>query len=164
MPNPAVTPAAGGADVDALNGQIASLQEALALERAKNEVLLEQCLKTEDALADKDIEGFADVIPNDDRDFWRGQLLDNREAAVGILNRMRERTKPAPEAKPGTAQPPQTLHNRATAKPAVAEKGGAAGVDRAAKHRNRAQEIARRDGCSFTVAFRAAENEMGEVR
>ena len=78
MPNPAVAPAAGGADVNALNGEIASLLEALALERAKNEVLLEQCLKTEDALADKDIEGFADVIPNDDRAFWRGQLLENR--------------------------------------------------------------------------------------
>ena len=154
--------AAGGADVDTLNGQIASLQEALALERAKNEVLLEQCLKTEDALADKDVEGYADVIPNDDREFWRGQLLENREAAVGILNRMRERSKPVPEVKPGAApEQPQPLHNRAAAKPAVAEKGGAGGGDRAAKLRNRAQEIARRDGCSFTAAFRVAEQEFG---
>jgi len=152
--------AAGGADVGALNAQIGSLQEALALERAKNEVLLEQCLKTEDALADKDVEGFADVIPNDDRAFWRGQLLENREAAVGILNRMRERAKPAPEVRPGAAPAqPQPLHNRA-AKPAVAEKGGAGGGDRAAKLRNRAQEIARRDGCSFTAAFRLAEQEI----
>ena len=150
--------AAGGADVGALNAQIGSLQEALALERAKNEVLLEQCLKTEDALADKDVEGFADVIPNDDRAFWRGQLLENREAAVGILNRMRERAKPAPEARPGAAPAqPQPLHNRSSAKPAVAERGGG---DRAAKLRNRAQEIARRDGCSFTAAFRLAEQEI----
>ena len=162
MPNPAVAPATGGADVSALNAEIASLQEALALERAKNEVLLEQCLKTEDNLADKDIDGFSDVIPNDDRAFWRGQLLDNREAAVGILNRMRERAKPAPEAKPGASPAqPQPLHNRSTAKPSVAERGGAGGVDRAAKLRNRAQEIARRDGCSFTAAFRAAEQEFG---
>jgi hypothetical protein len=33
-------------------------------------------------------------------------------------------------------------------------------ADKAAKIRNRAQEIARRDGCSFTVAFRAAESEL----
>ena len=33
-------------------------------------------------------------------------------------------------------------------------------VDRAAKLRNRAQEIARRDGCSFTAAFRLAEQEI----
>jgi hypothetical protein len=160
MSNTAVAPAEGGADVHALNGEIASLQEALALERAKNEVLLEQCLKTEDALADKDVEGFSDVIPNDDRAFWRGQLLENRQAAVGILNRMRERTKPA-DARTAAPAQPQPLHNRAAAKPAVAEKGGAGGVDRAAKLRNRAQEIARRDGCSFTAAFRLAEQEAG---
>lgn len=161
MASGVVTPAAGGANCDELNAAIARLQEELALERAKNEVLLEQCLKTEDALADKDVEGFADVIPNDDRAFWRGQLLENRESAVGILNRMRERAKPAPEAKSGAASAqPQPLHNRAAAKPAVAEKGGAGGVDRAAKLRNRAQEIARRDGCSFTAAFRLAEQEI----
>ena len=165
MANEGLAAASGRADSDALNAQIVSLQEALALERAKNEVLLEQCLKTEDALADKDVEGFADVIPNEDRAFWRGQLLENRESAVGILNRMRERSKLAPEAKPGAAlAQPQPLHNRAAAKPAVAEKGGAGGGDRAAKLRNRAQEIARRDGCSFTAAFRLAEQEYGEVR
>ena len=59
---------------------------------------------------------------------------------------------------------PKPLHNREAAKPAVAEKGAAGGGDRAAKIRNRAQEIARRDGTSFTVAFRAAEQELGEVR
>ena len=68
-----------------------------------------------------------------------------------------------PVAVPPVAMP-KPLHNRETAKPAVAEKGAAGGGDRAAKLRNRAQEISRRDGCSFTVAFRAAENEMGEVR
>jgi len=165
MANEGLAAAGGRVDSDALNAQIVSLQEELALERAKNEVLLEQCLKTEDALAEKDIEGFADVIPNDDREFWRGQLLENRESAVGILNRMRERTKPAPEAKPGAAPAqPQPLHNRAAAKPAVAETVGSGGVDKAARLRNRAQEIARRDGCSFTAAFRLAEQESGEVR
>ena len=173
MANEGVAAGGGRADSDALSAQVESLQEALALERAKNEVLLEQCLKTEDALADKDVEGFADVIPNDDREFWRGQLLDNREAAVGILNRMRERAKPAdgkPAAAPapsaGSGQAPQPLHNRAAApRPGSGQASPAATPgDRAAKLRNRAQEIARRDGCSFTAAFRAAEQEFGEVR
>ena len=177
MSNPAVAPAAGGADVNGLNAEIASLQEELALERAKNEILLEQVLKAEDGLAEKDVEGFGDVIQNEDRDFWRGQLLENRVAAVGILNRMRDRAKPPAEVKPaadgkpaGDGKPvaaaaaPKPLHNRETAKPAVAERGGAAGVDRAARLRNRAQEIARRDGCSFTVAWNRAEQEFGEVR
>ncbi len=151
-----------------LDERVKSLEEALSVEKAKNEVLMEQILKSENTLAEKDVEGFADVIPNEDREFWRGQLLENREAAVGILNRMRGRMTPAvkTEAAPAAAAVPpvavpKPLHNRETAKPAVAEKGAAGGGDRAAKLRNRAQEIARRDGCSFTVAFRAAEQEFG---
>ena len=161
----------GGAGPD---DRVKSLEEALATEKAKNEVLMEQILKSENSLAEKDVEGFADVIPNEDRGFWRGQFLENRDAAVGILNRMRELVKPAAKteaaaavaAVPPVAVPPVTvskpLHNRETAKPAVAEKGAAGGVDRAAKLRNRAQEISRLNGCSFTVAFRAAEQEMGQ--
>ncbi|NCA83819.1 MAG: hypothetical protein EOM72_13965 [Opitutae bacterium] len=154
--------------------RVKSLEEALSLEKAKNEVLMEQILKSENTLAEKDVEGFADVIPNEDRGFWRGQFLENRESAVGILNRMRERLTPAAKktedapaaaAVPPVAVPPvaapKPLHNRETAKPAVAEKGAAGGGDRAAKLRNRAQEIARLNGCSFTVAFRAAEQEFG---
>ena len=158
-----------------LDERVKSLEEALSVEKAKNEVLMEQVLKSENTLAEKDLEGFADVIPNEDRAFWRGQFLENREAAVGILNRMRERVTPAAKteaaAAAGTVSPvvvppvavPKPLHNRETAKPAVAEKGAAGGGDRAAKLRNRAQEISRLNGCSFTVAFRAAEQEMGEV-
>ena len=156
---------------------VKSLEEALALEKAKNEVLMEQILKSENTLAEKDVEGFTDLIPNEDREFWRGQLLENREAAVGILNRMRERMAPAvkTETAPGAAAVPpvavppvavpKPLHNREAAKPAVAEKGaaGGGGGDRAAKIRNRAQEIAHAVGCSFTEAFRRAERESGFV-
>ena len=161
----------GGAVTD---DRVKELEESLATEKAKKEVLMEQILKSENSLAEKDVEGFADVIPNEDREFWRGQFLENREAAVGILNRMRGRVAPAEKteaavdagAVPPVAVPPvaapKPLHNRETAKPAVAEKGAAGGGDRAAKLRNRAQEISRRDGCSFTVAFRAAENELGQ--
>ncbi len=166
---------AKGAAGEGVDERVKSLEEALSLEKAKNEVLMEQILKAENGLAEKDVEGFADVIPNEDREFWLGQLLENRENATGMLNRMRERVTPAPAAKaevapvaavvPPVAVPPvaipKPLHNRETAKPAVAEKGAAGGADRAAKLRNRAQEIARLNGCSFTVAFRAAEQEFG---
>ena len=153
--------------------RVKSLEEALSVEKAKNEVLMEQILKAENGLAEKDVEGFADVIPNEDREFWRGQFLENRENATAILNRMRGRVTPAVKteaapaavAVPPVAVPPvavtKPLHNRETAKPAVAEKGAAGGGDRAAKLRNRAQEISRLNGCSFTVAFRAAEQEFG---
>jgi len=151
-----------------VDDRVKSLEEALATEKAKNEVLMEQILKAENGLAEKDVEGFADVIPNEDREFWRGQFLENRENATAILNRMRGRVAPTAKTEAATvvaAVPPvavpKPLHNRETAKPAVAEKGAVGGADRAAKLRNRAQEIARLNGCAFTVAFRAAEQELG---
>ena len=166
---------AKGAAGEGLDERVKSLEEALSVEKAKNEVLMEQILKAENGLAEKDVEGFADVIPNEDRAFWRGQLLENRENATGMLNRMRERLTPAPAAKAEAAPAapaapvaaaPKPLHNREAAPRPVSAAGvvAASPTDKAAKIRNRAQEIARRDGCSFTVAFRAAENEMGEVR
>ena len=74
---------------------VLQLQEALAVEKAKNQVLLEQLVKAEDALADRDLEGYADVVDEADPPFWRGQLLENRESATGVLERMRGRTKAA---------------------------------------------------------------------
>lgn len=144
--------------------RVKSLEEALSLEKAKNEVLMEQVLKSENTLAEKDVEGYSDVIPNEDRDFWRGQLLENREAAVGILNRMRELVTALEKKAPPVVVPPaapKPLHNREAAPRPATVPGAPAGspADKAAKIRNRAQEIARRDGCSFTVAFRAAEQE-----
>jgi hypothetical protein len=153
---------AAGAETDA--ELIRKLQEALAVEQAKNQVLMEQLMKAEDGLADKDLEGYADVVEEADRPFWRGQLLENREAATGVLERMRGRTKVAGSAEGADRPAPRPLHNRAEARvEAAGAAGGAAGSgeDRAAKIRNRAQEVARRDGVSFSAAFRLAEQELG---
>ena len=155
--------ASGGGDAAGTDAElIRGLQEALAVEQAKNQVLMEQLIKAEDALADKDLEGYADVVEEADRPFWRGQLLENREAAAGVLERMRGRAK-APDAGDGAGQPaPRPLHNRAGAVPECAGPAATgAGGDRAAKIRNRAQEVARRDGVSFSAAFRLAEQEFG---
>lgn len=163
---------AKGTAGEGVEERVKSLEEALSLEKAKNEVLMEQVLKSENTLAEKDLEGFSDVIPNEDRAFWRGQLLENRETATGMLNRMRERVMAAPAAKVEVAPAapaapaavaPKPLHNRETAPRPTSAAGAPAAspADKAAKIRNRAQEIARRDGCSFTVAFRCAEHEFG---
>jgi hypothetical protein len=153
---------AAGAGTDA--ELMRKLQEALAVEQAKNQVLMEQLMKAEDGLADKDLEGYADVVEEADRPFWRGQLLENREAATGVLERMRGRTKAAASAEGADRSAPRPLHNRAEARVEVAGAAGGvagAGEDRAAKIRNRAQEVARRDGVSFSAAFRLAEQEFG---
>ncbi len=156
--------ASGGGDAAGTDAElIRGLQEALAVEQAKNQVLMEQLIKAEDGLADKDLEGYADVVEDADRPFWRGQLLENRESAVGVLERMRGRAK-AGGAEGGGRPAPRPLHNRAEARvEAAGAAGGAAGSgeDRAAKIRNRAQEVARRDGVSFSAAFRLAEQEFG---
>jgi len=156
--NPGVPPPAEADDV-------ASLREALALERAKNEILLEQILKAEDEIADADVEEFSDVIPNEDRDFWRERILENREGSIGFLTRLRNRTA-APDGKAAGAAPaaaPKPLHNRETAKVGAARPADGLAAPAALKANlvcNRAQEIARRDNCSFTVAFRRAETEL----
>ena len=90
-----------------LEEENASLKDQLAKERAKNEVLLEQVLQAEDEIADGDVESFSDVIPNEDREFWRGRILENREEAVACLIRMRNRAVP-PAAAPAA---PKALHN-----------------------------------------------------
>ena len=70
---------------------------------------------------------------------------------------------PAAPAAPASAAP-KPLHNRETAQRPSAGVPAVSPVDKAAKIRNRAQEIATARGCSFMVAFRAAEQEFGEVR
>ena len=146
------------------------LQNELAMERAKNAVLLEKLLELEDGVADSRLSEFADVIPNEDRDYWRGQFLENGKAAAEFLGRLRNRMKPVEEA-PGGAAPaakpaPRPMHNRAEspypkAAPVTSTVTDQA-KDRAAKIRNRAQEIANRDRISFTSAFARAEREFAE--
>ena len=158
----------GGADV---NAEIAALKEALQLERAKNEVLLAQVLKSEDGLADRDVQDFGDVIPNEDRGWWRGMLVENRDGTLGMLKRMRERlANRGNPARPGTggaeaASLPRPLHNRAFVRPAAGGGSRPSEADqavRAARLRNRAGEIAQRDGIPFTMAFSLAEREAGK--
>ena len=143
---------------------VAALENELALERAKNAVLLEKLLATEDEMADTRLSEFADVIPNEDRNYWRGQFLENSKAASEFLCRLRNRIEaPAGGAAPAK-QAPRPLHNRAAAPMPKSSPGAgvapSAEQDLAAKIRNRAQEIANRDRISFTAAFSRAEREL----
>lgn len=151
----------GGQDVYEV---IAALQNELAMEQAKNAVLLEKLLGYEDELSDARLEEFSDVIPNEDRNYWRGQFLENSKAASEFLGRLRNRIgAPAGGAAPAK-QTPRPMHNRAAAP--MPKSSPCAGVvpsadqDLAAKIRNRAQEIANRDRISFTAAFSRAEREL----
>ena len=147
-----------------VDGSVAALENELAMERAKNAVLLEKLLAYEDDLSESRLEEFSDVIPNEDRDYWRGQFLENSKAASEFLCRLRNRIEaPAGGAAPAK-QTPRPLHNRAAAPMPKSSPGAgvapSADHDLAAKIRNRAQEIANRDRISFTVAFSRAEREL----
>ena len=171
--------------------EIGRLQEALNFERMKNQVLIEQLISLEDQIAAGDAERFADVIPEEDKEYWAGQLVSNRESAIGALERIRNRmaqlsvppsanpapavpaAAPAAPAAPAAAPaapaaapaaPPRPLHNRA-AKAAVAEPGAERGgpdAARCSRIANRSRELVRSHGISFDAAWRRAEAELGE--
>jgi hypothetical protein len=138
-----------------LTARVEALENQLRDEIAKNEILVQQVVEAEDTIANRDVEAFAEVIDPEDKEYWRERMIENREATLAVLNRMRtKRTAPA-EKEPAPAKG-KPLHNR-TAAPDPAPRQG---EEMALKLRNRAQEIVKRDGCGYLVAFRRAEVEL----
>ena len=131
------------------------LANALRFEKAKNKVLLDEVTALEDEVVNRCMEDFDAVVSDETREFWREQLLTNRDAATAALKEMQRNRVAGAEV---TRRP---LHNRATARPVIP---GQSGVptdtdNRAVKIRNRAHEIAKTEGVPFSVAFRRAETE-----
>jgi hypothetical protein len=149
-------------ELKAMEERIAILQAELDDEKSKNEILMAQVLKAEDALLEKDLESVGEVIANEDREFWREQLLENREVALGMLNRMKEKVARSEdvsgkEEKEVSVNEP--LHNRKIAGQKMPVQGSVEKKVSEGMLRNRAQEIAARDKCTYTEAFRKAESE-----
>ena len=148
----------GGQQVEA--GDPARLANALRFEQAKNQVLLGEVIALEDEIVNRCMADFDAVVSDETREFWREQLLSNRDAATAALTEM-ARAKQVPV----TMRRP--LHNRALSRPVVPVAPGAGPVavgdsdDRAAKIRNRAHEISRAERVPFSAAFRRAEKECG---
>ncbi|MCX6998251.1 MAG: hypothetical protein NTV49_14500 [Kiritimatiellaeota bacterium] len=139
------------------------LANALRFEKAKNKVLLDEVVALEDEVVNRCMEDFDAVVSDETREFWREQLLSNRDAATAALKEMQRNRVAGAD---GTRRP---LHNRATARPVPGAAGGASAStgqggdtdDRAAKIRNRAHEISKAERVPFSVAFRRAEKELG---
>jgi len=140
-----------------LSARVEQLETELSQEQEKNALLVQQIVDAEDSIANREVEAFADVIDPEDKEFFREGLIENREATLGVLERMRNRKAAVvPVVAPVVVEVSKPLHNRGGAgnpAPAVND-------ERAGKLRNRAQEIAKKDGCGFLVAFRRAESEM----
>ena len=139
------------------------LVNTLRFERAKNQILLDEVIALEDALVNRQMTEFDAVISDDTREFWREQLLANREKAECALAELVRMKTEGGNLRPeeGKRRP---LHNRAGAKPAArgvdgSPTGGAA-EGKAVKIRNRAHELSKSEGIPFSTAFRRAEREI----
>jgi hypothetical protein len=138
-----------------LSARVTELETALSEEQDKNAVLVQQVVEAEDTIANREVEAFEDVIDVEDKEFFRERLIENRDATLAVLNRMRaKRSVPAEKETPPEKGKP--LHNRSAAPDPAPRQG----EEMALKLRNRAQEIVKRDGCGYLVAFRRAEVEL----
>jgi len=138
-----------------LSARVEALEAQLLEEQDKNAVLVQQVVEAEDNIANREVESFAEVIDPEDKEYWRERMIENRDTTLAVLNRMKAKrcAQPGKECAPTKGKP---LHNRGEApdhSPRQSE-------DMALKLRNRAQEIVKRDGCGYLVAFRRAESEL----
>lgn len=144
------------------------LEITLKFEQAKVKLLVNEVIGLEDEIVNRMLVDFEKVVNADTRDYWRGQLLENRAEASKALATMAGLVgggNPVGSGQAAVGSVRQPLHNRALSRPAprtvtgeVAQ--GAAEAKTAGLVRNRAQEIARAERIPFTVAFRRAEREI----
>ncbi len=159
----------GGGGEEALR-----LANALRFEQAKNKVLLDEVIALEDEVVNRCMADYEAVVSDETREFWREQILSNREVASVALGELARARTPEPLARGpagGVTATRRPLHNRALARPVVPNvaSGGTAAPagesdERAAKIRNRAQEISKSERIPFSSAFRRAERELGGQR
>jgi len=138
-----------------LSARVEALEAQLAEEQDKNAVLIQQIVEAEDNIANREVEAYSDVIDAEDQPYWRERLIENRNATLAVLNRMKTKSEGPIEKEfvPAKARP---LHNRTEAPDPSPRQG----EEMALKMRNRAQEIVKKDGCGYLVAFRRAEAEF----
>lgn len=146
--------------------EVERLTNALRFEKAKNEVLLGEVIALEDEVVNRCMTDFDAVVSDETREFWREQLLTNRELATAALTELARAKQGLTAGGAGGATTRRPLHNRSVSRPtapAAVGGGGAAvtdGDDRAARIRNRAHEISKAERVPFSSAFRRAEREV----
>ena len=147
---------------------VGALLEVVAVLQAKYDALLGDSAEMEKTVANRDLDAFAEVITPETREYWAGQMLANRDATTAVLTGLKARLKPD-ETPPKTESAPAPripLANRVVpgTKPVtevIAETGADKDTpDRAAKIRNRAQEIRVATGLPYIIAFERAEREF----
>ena len=148
---------------------ITALVQLIAQLQQKYDALLADAVELEDKVANRDLQDFDDLITPETSDFWKAQLLRNRDESINILLGLRQArgaqpvTAPAPEPEP-EPQPKPLFRNRlinpVRTMSEIAEETPAASTTRAVKIRNRAQEIRATEKIPYALAFARAEKEM----
>ena len=137
---------------------IAGLLAVIAALSQKYETLLADSAGQEAEIANRTLDAYADRIPAGTADFWRDQLLANREATVAVLDKLPK--NPAPAPKPPAPEP---LRNRVPAapdrEPVPAEPKRPDNAARAVAIRNRAHQIAKEQDVPWNIAFERAAAE-----
>ncbi|HRZ13042.1 MAG TPA: hypothetical protein P5567_11385 [Kiritimatiellia bacterium] len=174
---PADTPAPEAVDVKQLKTMlnlpesatdldvITALTQLVALLQQKYEELIAQNIERDEAVANRDLDHFSDVIKPESRDFWKEVLLRNRDMSWAILSGIRESAKPPvaeqPPAPPAPVKP--LFRNRLVVARTVselAEETPAASINRAVSIRNRAHQIRTQEKIPYALAFARAEKEI----
>ena len=143
---------------------VTALVELISNLQQKYDALLSDTVAMEDKVANRDLTDFADVIPNGSEDFWRGQLLANREQTISVLTDLRAAAKPAAAA-PAAPAPRVPLRNRLVDQPrSLGELTGGPipDVARAVAIRNRAHDLRKAERLPWSEAFARAEKEMNK--
>ena len=144
---------------------ITALVELISNLQQKYDALLSDAVTLEDKVANRDLEDFKDVIGPETQDFWRNQLLTNRESALAVLTGIRTSKAPAPSAPP-PAPAREPLRNRLSDQPrSISELSGnapPAEASRAVAIRNRAHELRKTEKLPWGDAFARAEKEMSK--
>ena len=137
---------------------IAGLLAVIANLSEKYEALLGEAAGQEAEVANRILADYQDRIPEGTADFWRDQLLANRQATVAVLDKLPKPAAPAP--KPPAPEP---LRNRVPAdpgrEPVPAEPKQPDNAARAVTIRNRAHQIAREQNVPWNIAFERAAAE-----
>jgi hypothetical protein len=136
------------------------LANAFRFEQEKNKILLDEVIALEDALVNRQMGEFDAVISDETRDFWREQLLSNREKAETALRELVQAKSGGSEQGAVGSGRRRPLHNRATARPVPPGVRDGEAEGKAVKIRNRAHALCKAEGIPFSTAFRRAEKEI----
>ena len=143
---------------------ITVLVQVISNLQQKYDALLSDATTLQGQLTNRDLQDFAELIKPENEDFWRSQLLTNREQTLIVLQGMHDAATVIADTthKPAPVRIPLANRIAAQTKSLVELAGGANAADnnRAVAIRNRAHELTKTEKLPWSEAFQRAEKEI----